>query len=42
MTHSCMGKRRKPKSKDYEHKVETGCYLACGAYLGSQTCTARL
>jgi|LFRM01.1.fsa_nt_gb IS30 family transposase len=24
---SCMVRRRKPKSKDYEHKVETGCYL---------------
>ena len=27
MKRSCMVKRRKPKSKEYEHKVETGCYL---------------
>ena len=27
MKRSCMVKRRKPKSKEYEHKVETGCYI---------------
>lgn len=27
MKRSCMVRRRKPKSKEYEHKVETGCYI---------------